>query len=132
MPKDDTKADLSLPLFYRVVLKFPKLSVESFSAERQGLFWAVGLPVFVICYVFLNILLLIFLSFPYNYVIVLALGILYAMFIIRILVERELSSKRAIVRSAYFRWQIDKSLQDYLHLIKNDEEVEKKPLNNDD
>lgn len=118
---DNTKEPLELPLLYKFILKFPKSSIENFSPVFQGVFWVLVVPIFLVCYVFLNLVLLVFLFYPFNYVAVGTITFLLVMFIFRILLERALNSANAVMRGVRFRRELDEVLQDYLHLCKKEE-----------
>jgi len=110
---------VKLPLFYRFILKFPKLNVEGFSAKFQGFFWVIGLPIFLICYVFFNLVFLVYVSFPYNYAVVGTNGFFFAMLIFRILIERAINSANAAINDTQFWREVDEAVQDYLSVCRN-------------
>jgi hypothetical protein len=120
----DKKDVKGLPLIYKIILKFPKLSVESFSSELQGLFWAVGLPLFVIGVFFLNFALLVLLYFPFNYLAVGVINFMIVMFIARIYVERSLNLEKALLHERGFKWDIIKTTHEYSELLKKKEKSE--------
>ncbi len=110
--------EISVPLFYRIILKVPKLSLESFSENEksQGIFWAAILPAFLICDLLLNMLFIAVLSFPLNFLSVIIVNGVIVLFILRILVERALNSEKAYY-SKGFDWNLEKYLEDYFLLI---------------
>jgi len=124
----DKKDAEGLPLIYKIILKFPKLSVESFSPELQGLFWAICLPLFVVGVFFINLVLLVLLSFPFNYASAGVINIVIVMFIARIYVERSLNLEKALLHERGFKWDIIKTTQEYSELLKkrktSEEDVE--------
>jgi len=119
---DNTNVDENLPLVYRLLLKVPRLKVEFFSVRFDGVFWAVLLPIMVAGYNFLNLVLLVFLPFPFNYVSVAIGASLIILLVLRIFLERALNTKRAIMGETQFRWDIDEALEHYLHLQKEEDD----------
>jgi hypothetical protein len=107
-----------LPLFYKIILKFPKLSLDALSGNEKlhGIFWAAILPSLLLGDFFLNMLLMTVLSFPFNVISVAAVNSLIMLLILRILVERTLNSEKAYL-SQGFNWNLEKSLEDYFLLI---------------
>jgi ABC-type transport system involved in cytochrome bd biosynthesis fused ATPase/permease subunit len=130
MLNDGAEADESdLPWLYRLILRFPRLSLEDFPERLQGLFWVLILPAFVIGDVMVNFVFLFYVPFPYNYASVFAFTLILVMLMLRIFLERALNARRTIVREARFRWDVERSLQQYSELLekqKRDKE-EKKP-----
>jgi hypothetical protein len=108
-----------LPLFYRLVLKFPKLSVEGLHPAIQGFFWVIGIPIFLIGYVFFNLGLMVYLSFPYNYAVAGTAGFLLFMFISRILVERAINSANAAINDKQVWREVKEAVEDYLSVCRN-------------
>lgn len=108
-----------LPLFYRLVLKFPKLSVEGLHPVIQGFFWVIGIPIFLIGYVFFNIGLLVYLSFPYNYAMAGTAFFLLFMFVSRILVERAINSADAVINDKQVWREVRGAVEDYLSVCRN-------------
>ncbi|MGD0029359.1 MAG: hypothetical protein ABSC91_10525 [Candidatus Bathyarchaeia archaeon] len=109
--------DLEIPLFYRLVLKFPRLTLDGFSDRIQGLFWALILPLFVFCDVIINLLLIGFLPFPFNLLSMILFTSVILMLILRVLIERELNIRKAIVKDTRFRWDVETSFQEYAELL---------------
>jgi len=108
-----------LPLFYRLVLKFPKLSVEGLHPVIQGFFWVIGIPIFLICYVFFSLGLMVYLSFPYGYAAAGTAGFLLFMFISRILVERAINSVNAAINDKQVWPEVKEAVEDYLSVCRN-------------
>lgn len=113
----DKESD-NLHFLYRIILKVPKLSIEGFSPELQGIFWVVGCPLFIIGVFFLNFVLLVLLPFPYNYAVDAFANLLIITFIARILVERRLRLEKALLNERGFKWDITKTAQEYVELLK--------------
>jgi len=121
--KQDGSRREDIPLFYKIILKVPKLSLDFLSGNEKlhGFFWAAVLPSLLFGDLFLNMLLIAVLSFPFNVLSVTAINALIMLFILRILVERALNSEKAYLGQS-FKWNLEKSLNDYLSLIKNKDE----------
>jgi len=71
-------------------------------------------------YVFLNLVLLVFLPFPFNYVSVAAGAFVIILLILRMFLERALNPRRATLGKTHFYWSIDKSLEDCRQLRKGE------------
>jgi len=125
---DDAGNLSDLPLTYRLILKFPKLSLEGYSEKFQGLFWVVLLPIFLLGDLCLNLLLLVGLPFPTNYLAFFVATSFVIMLILRILVEQTLSTSNAMLKESH-RWDVDKAVQSYLKILhkeKHDDNAAKK------
>lgn len=125
---DDTGNLSNLPLRYRLILKVPKLSLEGYSEKFQGLFWVVLLPIFLLGDLCLNLLLLVGLPFPTNYLAFFVATSFVIMLILRILVEQTLSASNAMLKERH-RWDVDKAVQGYLKILhkeKHDDNAAKK------
>jgi hypothetical protein len=117
MKREDSQIE-NIPLFYRIILKVPKLSLDALSENEKlhGIFWAAILPSLLLCNLLLNMLLIATLSFPFNILSVTAINLLIMLLALRILVERALNSEKAYL-SKSFNWNMEKSLQEYFALI---------------
>ena len=102
------------PLWIRIILKVPKLSLEGFSDRFQGAFWISILPIFLVLFFYANLLLIACLSSPFNMILVAVLDSSIAALLIRILVERTLTSEEAMLNQEHFRWDLERSLNEYL------------------
>lgn len=122
--------DLDVPLVYRLILRFPRLSLDGFSDKFQGLFWVLILPILVMSDAMINLVLIVYLPFPFSLASVVVVTSILLMFMIRILVERELNVRRTIVREGRFRWDVEKAVQEYSRLLqkrKEDKEAKEQP-----
>jgi hypothetical protein len=127
---DGDAEDSEIPLLYRIILRFPRLSIDGFSDRFQGLFWALILPIFVVSGTMATLLLMVCLPFPLNFISVVTLTSMILMFMLRIFVERELNMRRAIVEEGRFRWNVETAMQEYAQLLqkrKRDKEDEQPP-----
>jgi hypothetical protein len=131
MSDDNADADHSeIPLLYRLILKFPLLSLNGFSDRFQGLFWVLILPTFVISDTMINLLFVMCLPFPFNLISVVLFTSILLMFILRIFLERALNTRRAIIGEGRFRWNVERAIQEYAQLLqerKRDKEAEEPP-----
>ncbi|MEM2507478.1 MAG: hypothetical protein QW670_03715 [Candidatus Bathyarchaeia archaeon] len=107
-----------IPLLYRVILKVPKLSIEGLPPEWQGIFWAIGLPLFIIGAFWFNFALLVLFEFPINYVLTGVVDLVILLFIARILIERRLRLEEALLREKGFNWDVDQFAREYIELLK--------------
>jgi len=121
------KDEPDLPWFYKLILRLPRLSLEDFPEKLQGVFWVVVLPVFLMADFFVNLALLGCLPFPYNFVSMFAFTSIVVMLILRIFLERALNARKAIVSEGRFRWDLERSFDQYSELLerhKKDKEEE--------
>lgn len=102
------------PLWIRIILKVPNLSLEGFSDRFQGAFWILILPILLAVFPFANLLLIACLSSPFNMILVAVLDSSIAALLVRILVERTLTSEEAMLNQEPFRWDLERSLNEYL------------------
>ncbi|MDH7476913.1 MAG: hypothetical protein QHH17_00830 [Candidatus Bathyarchaeota archaeon] len=124
--EEKIEEEIKIPLFYRIILKIPKLSLESFSENEkfQGIFWAAILPSFLICELLFNMLLITMLSFPFNFLSMILVNSVILLLILRILAERALNGEKAYL-SKGFDWNPEESLKGYLLLIRKKDEDKK-------
>lgn len=115
---DNAEADNNLPFYLRLLLKIPKMSLESFSATFQNIFWTVLLPLMLMGYSFLNLILLILLPFPWNYASVIGVAFVLMLFMLRIFLDRELNTAKAMLKEGNFRWNVERAIEDYFQLLK--------------
>lgn len=107
-----------LPLIYRLILKLPNLSLGSFSDRFQAYFWIVIVPVFAFCNGCVNLLLFVELPVPFNVIASLLYSVTVAVLFIRILIERELNTRKAILGQGGFQWNVDKACEEYVDILK--------------
>lgn len=114
MLSDEDSLD-DLPLFYRLVLRLPLLSLDGFLDKYQGIFWAVVVPALLAVYFFTDMLLFVCLHFPFNWLSVTGLTSVVCLLIIRIYVERIVQARNALFQEFKQR-DIREVLNDYLGL----------------
>lgn len=117
---DDFIDRYDMPLLQRLFLKFPKLSLEGFPTEFQGIFWIVIKPTLV----FLNIFIFVWVPTPMNYVALAVFNTFVALFIVRILFERALNSRNSLMRQCRFRWDMDNALRSYLKIVQKEKKID--------
>jgi ABC-type transport system involved in cytochrome bd biosynthesis fused ATPase/permease subunit len=126
MSKDENERRQNVPLWCRVLLRIPQLDLGVFGERFQGIFWMIILPVFLICDFFMNLLVLTWLSFPFNLALLLFANLLIVLFLLRILVDRALQAQEAILNQGRFRWDIEGSFKEYLSIL-NEKKTRKNP-----
>ncbi|MCJ7423323.1 hypothetical protein MUP01_03535 [Candidatus Bathyarchaeota archaeon] len=127
---NDFRAEL--PLSYRILLKVPKLSLESFSERFQGIFWIIVLPVLFMCDFFANLAFLTMLPFPSNCLSVFLLTLTIALLLLRILLERALNTRDAMLKQGSYRWDVEKSFQEYEQLLRSRKRQEVEPVDGEE
>ncbi len=70
---------------------------------------------------FLNMLLLVVLIFPFNFLSVIVINTIIILLILRILAERALNSEKALLSQSY-NWNFEESFKDYVSLIQKKDE----------
>jgi hypothetical protein len=131
MADDDADPDdPGVSLFYKLILKLPQLSLEGFSDRFQGLFWILILPILVMSDSMITLLLIVCLPFPFSLISTVVVTSIVLIFMIRILLERELNARRAIIREGRFLWNVEKAVNEYERLLqkrKSGKETKKRP-----
>jgi hypothetical protein len=87
----------NLPLWIRIILKIPKLSLEGFSDVFQGLFWILILPALAALYTYVNLFLMVSFTSPFNLVMVFSVLCVVVILSLRVIVERTLASEEAVL-----------------------------------
>lgn len=122
MERKSRSADL--PWYYRLLLKLPSPSLEHFGARFQGLFYAVVLPILIVCTFWLTFLEIVFLPTPINILAVVASVSLVFGFFLRIQLERSVNAWDAMERKEPLSWDIEKNIERYFELLDKSEEKE--------
>jgi ABC-type transport system involved in cytochrome bd biosynthesis fused ATPase/permease subunit len=126
MSKDENERRQNVPLWCRVLLKIPQLDLGVFGERFQGIFWVIILPVFLICDFFMNLYVVMALSFPFNFAILLFANLVIVLFLLRILVDRTLQAQEAILNEGRFQWDVESSFKEYLSIL-NEKKTRKNP-----
>jgi hypothetical protein len=108
-----------LPWYYKLVLKIPG---TDFLENAGGIFWGVITPTFLILEFFLSIFLMISSPFPINLVLTSIIPISTFMIFLKITLDRFINWWNAIFGNSGFVWNVDKTLQEYVNLLKKQEE----------
>ena len=108
-----------LPWYYKLVLKIPG---ADFLERTGGIFWGIMMPVFLILEFFLGIFLLISYPFPINILLTCSIPLSFFAIFIKITLNRFINSWNAISGDADFVWNADKTLQEYVDLLRKQEE----------
>jgi len=118
-----------LPRHYRWLLKlFLKLPTPGFPyfvlkrlPEIEGVFWAVGIPVFLVAYFLFSVWLVAFLSlhvvFPLNLMLGLLIPAVIFVFFLRIQLKRTILWWRSLQNPSR-RWDVSKAVEEYAELIR--------------
>ncbi|MEM3696752.1 MAG: hypothetical protein QXQ94_04510 [Candidatus Bathyarchaeia archaeon] len=111
-----------LPFFYRLILKVPGANfLENVSS---GIFWAIVVPIFLVLEFFLNLFLLLLFPFPTNIVLAGIIPVAVLIIFIRISLERFINWWNLNVGESSFKWDVEKTLQEYVALLKEKEKKE--------
>ena len=111
-----------LPFFYRLILKIPGANyIESVSS---GIFWAIVVPIFLVLEFFLNLFLLLLFPFPLNLVLTGIIPVAILIIFLRISLEIFINWWNLNVGESMFQWNIEKTLQEYVALLKEKEKRE--------
>jgi hypothetical protein len=117
MSKNKKEHRRNMPLWCKILLRVPELDLGGFGERFQGIFWIILVPVFLFCDFFMNLYVVMALSFPLNFVIFFFTNIVIATFLLRILVERTLQAQEAIFNEESFQWNVESSFKEYLSIL---------------
>jgi hypothetical protein len=106
-----------LPWYCRLILKIP--GADFVESASSGIYWGISadLPY---TRVFLNISLLVFFPFQINIVLVLITPVGVLLVFLRVSLERFINWWNSAVDDS-FEWNVDKSMPEYLELLKKKE-----------
>jgi len=107
-----------LPWYYRLILKIP--GADFVESASSGIFWGIIVPIFLILEFFLNISLLVFFPFPMNIALALIIPVVILLVFLRVSLERFINWWNSAIDDS-FEWNIDKSMPEYLELLKKKE-----------
>jgi hypothetical protein len=108
-----------LPWYYKLVLKIPG---TGFLENASGIFWGVITPTFLILEFFLSIFLMISFPFPINLVLTSIIPVSTFTIFLKITLDRFINWWNAIFGNSGFVWNVDETLQEYVNLLKKQEE----------
>jgi len=106
--------EVRLPWIYRIILKLPKIEV---SPELQGVYWAIVIPIFLVCEFFLSLFLLLVFQFPINLVMVSIIPVAIFVVFVKVQLERFVNWWNATFRSQLMKWDIEKTTEEYIKLL---------------
>jgi hypothetical protein len=106
-----------LPIFYRLILKLPKPTLERFPQEFQGIFWAIIIPVFLACEFFLGFFLLISFSFPLNLVLTMIIPTIFFIVFVRVRLELDINFLDLIMGKRSYEWNVENAVNEYIDLL---------------
>lgn len=104
-----------LPWFYRMILKIPG---TDFLESAGGAFWAILMPIFLMVEYFLSFFLLISFSFPTNIILVSVIPTIMLTLFLKISLRRFINWWNATFGESNFEWNIEKTLDEYLTILK--------------
>ena len=120
---DNKKINLKkLPWFYRLILKIPG---TDFLESAGGIFWGILMSIFLVLEFFLSLFLLIFFPFPINLALMLIIPIVTFLVFVKITLERFINWWNAVFGKSGYEWNIDKTLQDYVNLLRKQRKEKK-------
>lgn len=115
--KTEKEDEIKLSWFYRLILKLPKITLESASADLEGIYWAIMIPIFIVCEAFLSFFLLIAFPFPVNLVVTSIIPTAIFVVFVRVQLERFLNWWNLNVRSKPMKWDVKKGTEEYMKLL---------------
>lgn len=104
-----------LPWFYRLILKIPG---TDFLESSGGIFWGIIVPLFITLESFLSLFLLLFFPFPINVILTAIIPVAILIIFISISLERFLNWWDLTFGESRFEWNVEKTTQEYLNLLK--------------
>jgi uncharacterized protein YacL len=107
-----------LPWFYKLILKIPG---TDFLESSGGIFWGIIIPIFMTMEFFLSLFLLLLFPFPINVFLAGIIPIAILIIFIKISLERFINWWNSVFRKSYFELNIEKTVQEYLNLLKKKE-----------
>jgi hypothetical protein len=114
--EEDNKPKLKLSILDRLLLKLPKLSLRSFPEYFHGVFWAVGIPLFIVLGTLFILVVLVYVPFPMNYLFAAAVPAFVILYFSKTMVERFIDWYNATFAKP-MEWNVDKSSQEYFDLL---------------
>jgi len=123
----ETKSDEDkLPWIYRLILKLPKISVESFS-DFQGIYWTIVIPLFLVGEFFLSLFLLTAIPFPTNFVVASVIPITIFVVFVKVQLERFMNWRNLTFRSEPMEWDVKEATEEYIKLLEKQEARRRNP-----
>ena len=113
---------MGCPFFYRLILKDP--TSNFLESSSSGVFWDIVVPIFLVLEFFLNLFLLVVFPFPINIVLTSIIPVAVLIIFIRISLERFINWWNLNVGENSFKWDVEKTVQEYLAMLKKKEKNE--------
>lgn len=111
-----------LPLLYKLVLKVPGVR---FLESASGVFWALIVPLFLFINMLASLFVLVNLPFPSNILVAAVTPIAALLIFVRISLDRFINFWNSTISRSYFEWNIDRTIEEYIGIIKR---MERKKL----
>jgi hypothetical protein len=105
-----------LPIIYRLILKLPNLSLDSFPDYFSGIFWAIIIPIFLTAEIFLSIFLLVFFPFPINFISFSVIPAVVFLIFVKIMLTRLINWWNATFGEP-FKWDVEKATEEYIAVL---------------
>jgi len=101
--------------FYRLILKIP--GAKFLETSASGIFWFIIMPILLTVEFFLSMLLLVFFPPPINIVLISMIPVAVLLVFARIDLERLINLWNSTVGESNQKWDIEKTMQEYIALI---------------
>jgi hypothetical protein len=111
-----------LPFFYRLILKVP--GADFLESSSSGVFWGIVVPIFLVLEFSLNLFLLLSFPFPINIILTSIIPVAVLIIFVRISLERFINWWNLNAGEGSFKWNVEKSMQEYLAMLKKKEKEE--------
>ena len=125
----ETKLDRDkLPWIYRVILRLPKIGLESVLGDLQGVYWAIVVPLFLVCEFFLSLFLLLAFPSPINFVMICIIPAATFVIFVKVELERFMNWWNMTFPSRPMRWDVKKTTEEYVKLLQKQKSKRRKAL----
>lgn len=109
----------NLPWFYKWISKFPG---ADFLEGAGGVFWGILVPIFLFAEFFLSFYLVLIFPFPINIFLVLVIPTIIFILFVKISLKRFINWWNSNFGKPSFEWNVEKTLNEYIKLLKKKEE----------
>jgi len=110
-----------LPWFYRLILKVPG---ARFLENASGVFWALIVPLFLFMNMLASLFILVNLPFPSNILVSAITPIAALLIFVKLSLDRFISFWNSTISKSYFEWNIDRTIEEYISILKRKERKE--------
>ncbi|MEM1551159.1 MAG: hypothetical protein QXH03_00625 [Candidatus Bathyarchaeia archaeon] len=104
-----------LPWFYRLILKIPG---TDFLEGAGGIFWGILVPIFLMGEFLLSLYFIVTFRFPLNILLVLIIPTATFILFVKISLKRFINWWNATFGEPGFKWDIERSMKEYLDLLR--------------